>query len=123
MASPHVAVVVLSCVALVQITIAVVEVFLWNAPSVHRRLDYTQEEARKVAPIVANAGLYNAFLAAGLIWALMSAGERPELAVFFLSCVIVAGVFGAVTLKPTTLLIQTIPAILALAATLTAKVP
>jgi len=123
MAPPHVTAVVLSAVALVQISIAVVEVFLWNAPSVHRRLHYTKEEARKVAPIVANAGLYNAFLAAWLIWALLSGGEKPELAVFFLSCVIVAGVFGAVTLKPTTLLIQTVPAILALAATLTAKVP
>ncbi len=121
--SHTIALVVLSCVALVQIAIAVVEVFLWNAPSVHGRLHFTAAEARKVAPIVANAGLYNAFLAAGLIWALLSGVERPAVAVFFLSCVIVAGVFGAVTLKPTTLLIQTVPAIAVLAATLMVRVP
>jgi putative membrane protein len=71
---------------------------------------------RKVAPIVANAGLYNSFLAAGLIWALFSGSGRPGIGIFFLTCVAAAGVFGAVTLKPTTLLLQTAPAVVALAA-------
>jgi len=121
--SAQLALVVLSCVALVQIAIAATEMFWWNAPRVHSRLHYTAAEARKVAPIVANAGLYNAFLAAGLFWALLLGVEQPGVAIFFLSCVMVAGVFGALTLKPTTLLIQTVPALAGLAAVLTARVP
>ena len=71
-----------------------------------------QAEADKVAPIVANAGLYNAFLAAGLMWSLFT-GDMPSL-FFFLSCVAVAGVYGAVTLKKTTLILQTLPALIGL---------
>jgi putative membrane protein len=90
--------------------------FLWSVPGVHDRLHFTDAEATKVAPIVANAGLYNSFLAAGLIWALLSGSGRAGVATFFLTCVVVAGVFGAVTLKPTTLLLQTLPGVVALAA-------
>ena len=111
----------LSVVAIVQCAIAFVEMFLWRRPRVHSRLHFSVDEARKVAPIVANAGLYNAFLAAGLIWALLAGSNTPGVAPFFLSCVIVAGLFGAVTLKPTTLLLQTLPAAAALAALLFAR--
>ena len=113
--SPAVAMVLIALVAFLQIAIAFVEMFLWNRPRIHSRLQFTDAEAKKVAPIVANAGLYNAFLAAGLIWALVI-GRRPDIAIFFLTCVVVAGVYGAATLKPTTLLLQTLPAALALAA-------
>jgi putative membrane protein len=65
------------------------------------------DEALKVAPIVANAGLYNGFITAGLIWGLVSGKNGDVIKVFFLVCVIIAGIFGAVTLKWTTLLIQT----------------
>ena len=74
-----------------------------------------------MAPIVANAGLYNSFLAAGLIWSVVSGSGGPDIAVFFLTCVAVAGVFGAITLKPTTLLLQTVPGVIALAAVLTSR--
>jgi putative membrane protein len=72
--------------------------------------------AHQVAPIVANAGLYNGFLVAGLIWGLRSGARGYQIKTFFLICVIVAGVFGAVTLRPTTLLLQSAPAGLALLA-------
>ncbi len=114
--SPTFATVLVALVALVHIMIAVVEIFLWNHPRVHGRLHFTAAEAKKVAPIVANAGLYNSFLAAGLIWALFASSGRPGIGMFFLTCVIVAGLFGAVTLKPTTLLLQTVPGAVALAA-------
>lgn len=110
-------------VVLIQIAIAVAEIFLWESPAIHGRLDYNLSEAQKVAPIVANAGLYNSFLAAGLIWGLLS-GPRTYLnATFFLICVLVAGVFGAVTLKPTTLLLQSLPAGLALLAVWLSRPP
>jgi putative membrane protein len=111
----------IAVVALVQSVIAVVEVFLWTLPLVHERLDFTAAEAEKVAPIVANAGLYNGFLAAGLVWALLAASGRRGIAMFFLTCVVVAGVFGAMTLRPTTLLLQTLPGGIALAALWKAK--
>ncbi len=101
-------------VALVHIIIFVVEMFFWKQPVIHERLGFTLEEAIKVAPIVANAGLYNGFLAAGLIWGLVSGKAGDAIKVFFLSCVIIAGIFGAVTLTWTPLLIQTAPSAIAL---------
>jgi putative membrane protein len=103
-------------VVFVQTLIAIVEIFLWNHPRVHGRLNFNDVDARKVAAIVANAGLYNAFLAAGLIWGLSAITGGRAIEIFFLSCVGVAGVFGAMTLKPTTLVLQTLPAALALGA-------
>ncbi len=101
-------------VALVHILILVVEMFFWKEPVIHQRLGFTLDEAIKVAPIVANAGLYNGFITAGLIWGLVSGKNGDAIKVFFLVCVIIAGIFGAVTLKWTTLLIQTAPGAIAL---------
>jgi putative membrane protein len=106
--------VLVSFVALLHVGISIVEMLLWNKPAVHRRLAFTDDEARKVAPIVANAGLYNGFLAAGLIWGLLSSGDGTPIKLFFLACVVVAGLFGAVTLKWTTLVLQTVPGAVAL---------
>lgn len=97
--------------------IAAGEIFLWDR--VYPRLkqfNFSPEEAEKVRPIVANAGLYNAFIATGLMLSVMSAtGLRPA-RLFFLVCVAVAGIFGAVTLKaPRTLAFQTLPALIAIA--------
>lgn len=88
--------------------------FFWKEPVVHQRLGYTLEEAIKVAPIVANAGLYNGFLAAGLIWGLVSGKDGNQFKFFSLICFIIAGIFGAATLKWTTLIIQTVPSAIAL---------
>jgi len=101
-------------VALLDILILIVEMFLWKEPLIHQRLGYTLEEAIKVAPIVANAGLYNGFLASGLIWGFASGKTGSAIKIFFLSCVIIAGIFGAATLTWTPLLIQTIPGAIAL---------
>lgn len=101
-------------VALVHITLCVVEIFFWKEPVIHQRLGFTLDEAIKVAPIVANAGLYNGFLAAGLIWGLISGKTGEVIKVFLLVCVIIAGIFGAATLTRTPLLIQTAPAAIAL---------
>jgi putative membrane protein len=120
MSMPVVAAVCVGIVALIHVAIAVVEMLFWTRRRVHERLDFTQAEAEKVAPIVANAGLYNSFLAAGLIWALAWA-PGANVTIFFLLCVIVAGLFGAATLKPTTLLLQTVPGAAALAAVLIAR--
>ena len=116
--SSTVATLLVAFVAVIHVVIAVVEMLFWTREPVHQRLNYTAVEARKVAPIVANAGLYNSFLAAGLIWALVSHTPGSNVTIFFLLCVIVAGLFGAATLKPTTLVLQTIPGVAALVAAL-----
>jgi putative membrane protein len=95
-----------------------------NSPTIYGRLDrfkFTDEEARKIAPIIANAGLYNAFIGAGLIWAAPCVTSHPSLQLFFLSCVLIAGIFGAITLKPTTLILQSLPATLGLALLLSTR--
>jgi putative membrane protein len=111
---PQIANLFVLIVALVQIILFVVEIFFWKEPVIHQRLGFTLEEAIKVAPIVANAGLYNGFLAAGLIWGLVSGKTGDAIKIFFLACVIIAGIFGAVTLTWTPLLIQTAPGAIAL---------
>jgi putative membrane protein len=101
-------------VALFHSLIAIVEMFFWKLPRVYKRLErfgFSQDEANKVAPIVANAGLYNAFMAAGLLWSVLA--NNTQAALFFLSCVALAGLYGAATLKRTTLILQTLPAALA----------
>lgn len=102
-------------IGLLHYAIAAVELFFWRNPKVHNRLDYDQITADKVAPIVANAGLYNAFIGSGLLWSLSSSGCSQGI-VFFLVCVFIAGVFGGLTLKWTTLVLQSIPAAIALCA-------
>lgn len=101
-------------VAIVHIIISVVEMFLWEKPPVHERLGFTADVAGKVTPIVRNAGLYNSFIAAGLIWGAFTQSDSLSVRVFFLVCVVIAGIFGALTLKRTTLVLQTLPASIAL---------
>jgi putative membrane protein len=103
--------------AAIHVVISAVQMFLWTRPEVYGRLDLrlNEAEALKVAPIVQNVGLYNGFLAAGLIWGIFAGRIAFTIRVFFLSCVIIAGIFGAITLpKPTTLFLQSLPAAIAL---------
>jgi putative membrane protein len=100
----------------IHLVIAIGEIFLWKEKKVGRRLKQglglDEQTATNVAPIVANAGLYNAIVGAGLILAAISSNH--SFAIFFLSCVAIAGVFGAITLKqPAILLLQTLPAVIA----------
>ena len=103
-------------VALEHILFLIVEMFLWQHPIGMGMFDLTPKFASETAFMAQNQGLYNGFLAAGLIWALVAA--KRDVRVFFLLCVIVAGVFGAVTVSPTILFAQAVPAALALVFTL-----
>ena len=99
-------------VALCHLGFLVLEMFFWNHPVGQKIFAMTPEVAASSAVLAANQGLYNGFLAAGLSWGLW-AGRR-DIKLFFLGCVIVAGIFGAVTAKPTILFTQALPAAIAL---------
>lgn len=106
-------------VALLHAGFLVLEMFLWSGPVGQRIFATTPEFAAQSAVLAANQGLYNGFLAAGLLWGVI-AGRR-DVKIFFLVCVIVAGVYGGLTAKPTILFIQAAPALAALAAVLLTK--
>jgi len=101
-------------VALEHIGFLVLEMFLWTEPVGMRTFGMTPELAEQTAALAANQGLYNGFLAAGLIWGLLRKSDGFAIKVFFLSCVVVAGVFGAMTAKASILFVQGAPASLAL---------
>jgi putative membrane protein len=111
---PTLATVTVAIAALIHILISVVEIFFWTNPVIYERLGFTPDVANQVAPIVQNAGLYNGFIAAGLLWSAVAKEYALPLRTFFLVCVATAGIFGAITLRPTTLALQTLPALLAL---------
>ncbi len=115
--SKNVADFAVAVIAVIHAGIGFAEIFLWKRDFVYRRIPhfrFTAEEASKVAPIVANAGLYNCFLAAGLLWALLRTGGAAEPRLFFLACVVVAGAFGTATLKTARVFVlQTAPALVA----------
>jgi putative membrane protein len=105
-------------VAALHVFFLVLEMFLWNTPYGRKAFGTTPEVARSSAVLAANQGLYNGFLAAGLFWALLAYGVRDGRAIltFFLVCVVVAGVYGAVTASRRIVFVQALPAALALAA-------
>jgi putative membrane protein len=107
--------VLVAIVALLHLYFLVMEMFLWTKPFGRRAFGLTPEFAQASRSLAANQGLYNGFLAAGLIWSLLA--EHPFdfwLQIFFLTCVIVAGIYGAVTVNRKILWIQAAPAFLAL---------
>jgi putative membrane protein len=106
-------------VALLHVGFLTLEMFLWSGPVGQRVFATTPEFAAQSAVLAANQGLYNGFLAAGLLWGVV-AGRR-DVKLFFLVCVIVAGVFGGLTASRSILFIQAAPAALALAAALLTK--
>ena len=113
--------ILVALVALEHLYILVLEMFLWTKPPGLRAFGLTPEFAEQTAVLAANQGLYNGFLAAGLIWGLTLKDEGYAVKVFFLSCIVVAGIFGAVTAKPSILFVQAAPALIALALTLLAQ--
>jgi putative membrane protein len=106
--------VLVGLVALSHVGILVLEMFFWDHPVGRRIFGMTPEVSASSAMLAANQGLYNGFLAAGLVWALWT--DRRELKIFFLGCVIVAGIFGGLTAKTSILFTQALPAAIALAA-------
>ena len=101
-------------VAIEHLYILVLEMFLWTKPAGLRAFGLTPEFAEQTAVLAANQGLYNGFLAAGLIWGLILKENGYSTRVFFLLCVVVAGIFGAITAKPSILYVQAMPALVAL---------
>ena len=102
-------------VALSHLGFLVLEMFLWRRPLGLKTFGNTPEQAEHSAVLAANPGLYNGFLAAGLVWGLVAGGPSSvPILTFFLACVIVAGIFGAATAKGTILFVQAIPAAIAL---------
>ena len=108
-------------VAIEHLYILVLEMFLWTKPAGLKAFGLTPELAEQTAALAANQGLYNGFLAAGLLWSLVRKEDGFPVRVFFLICIIVAGVFGAVTAKPSILFVQAMPAAVALAVSLIAN--
>lgn len=113
-----IATVLVSLVALIHVWILVLEMVLWETPFGRRAFGTSPEFAANTRVLAANQGLYNGFLAAGLIWALLRgvAGAGQEIAYFFLACVFIAGFYGAATASRRILYVQAVPAALALAA-------
>lgn len=113
--------VLVALVALVHVYILVLEMFLWTRPPGLRAFGLEPDFARATTAMAANQGLYNGFLAAGLVWGLVAGGDlRVPVLTFFLLCVVVAGLYGAATVSRRILLVQSVPAALALAAVLLA---
>ncbi len=112
------AVVLVALVALLHLYILVLEMFLWTDPRGQKAFGTTPEFAQQTKVLAANQGLYNGFLAAGLIWSILH--PQPEfgwqIAMFFLACVAVAGIYGAATASRKIVFIQTVPAVIAMLA-------
>ncbi|GAB2837135.1 DUF1304 domain-containing protein [Actinoallomurus bryophytorum] len=113
--------VLVGVVAALHVCFLVLEMFLWQRPRGRSAFGLDEESARITAPLAANQGLYNGFLAAGLVWGLIATGSTGfQAKVFFLCCVIVAGVYGTATASRKILYVQAVPGALALAAVLIA---
>ena len=116
-----VAVLLVAIVAAIHVYIVILEMLLWRTPRGLRAFGTTQAFADQSATLAANQGLYNGFLVAGLVWGLVAADPIGfQVKLFFLGCVIVAGVFGAATVSRRILFVQALPAAVALAAVVAA---
>jgi putative membrane protein len=102
-------------VALLHFYFLILEMFLWATPYGMKTFKRTKEEQEQTKILAANQGLYNGFLVAGLVWSFFTPSFAYELRLFFLICVIVAGVYGAATAAKQILFVQAVPAAIALA--------
>ena len=114
-------VVAVAVVAFLHIVFFVLESFLWTKPFGRRVFGLSAELAQSTASLALNQGLYNGFLAAGLIWGLVAHECSLCIKVFFLSCVVIAGIVGGLTAKRSILVIQALPGAVALLLVLLAK--
>jgi putative membrane protein len=106
--------VVVGIVALIHVYILVLEMFLWDKPAGLRAFGQTQAAATASKVLAANQGLYNGFLAAGLLWGLSLGAQGTAVKVFFLGCVLAAGLYGAATASRKILFVQALPAAIGL---------
>lgn len=106
--------VVIALIALLHVYFLVLEMFLWDKPLGLKVFRQTKQTAAASKVLAANQGLYNGFLAAGLLWGLSLGDAGTSIKVFFLSCILIAGLYGAATVGKKILFIQAIPAAFAL---------
>lgn len=109
----------IAVIALLHLYFLVLEMFLWQKPIGLRTFGLTPEAARTSRTLAANQGLYNGFLAAGLIWGLVSSANSFDIKLFFLACILLAGLYGGVTASRKILFVQALPAAVALAMLIT----
>jgi len=112
---PFIADIVVALIAIMHINILILEMFLWDKPAGLRAFGQTPEAAKASKVLAANQGLYNGFLAAGLFWGMSLGAGGIGVKVFFLCCVLVAGLFGAATANRKILFVQAVPAAIGLA--------
>lgn len=105
---------VIALIALLHVYILILEMFLWDKPAGRKVFGHSLEKARESKVLAANQGLYNGFLAAGLLWGLYLGNLGFEVKIFFLSCIFIAGVYGGITAKRKILYIQAAPALVGL---------
>ena len=110
--------VLVGLVVLIHVYIVVLEMFLWDKPFGRKVFGSTPEFATASKVLAANQGLYNGFLAAGLVWGLSQGAAGQPVQLFFLGCVLVAGLYGAATVGIKILFVQAVPAALAIGAVL-----
>ena len=104
--------IVTALVALLHVYFLVLEMFLWTKPAGRKAFGLSAEQAEATKVLAANQGLYNGFLAAGLIWGLALGSAGLSVKLFFLGCVLIAGLYGAATASRKILFIQAMPAAL-----------
>jgi putative membrane protein len=107
-------------IALLHVYILVLEMFLWDKPAGLKAFGQTPEFAAQSKVLAANQGLYNGFLAAGLFWGLALGAGGTSVKLFFLGCVLVAGLYGAATAARKILFVQAVPAVIGIALVLMA---
>ncbi|MEK6577957.1 MAG: DUF1304 domain-containing protein [Bdellovibrionota bacterium] len=107
---------IIASVAVLHLNFLILEMFFWTKPWGLRVFRQSKDHARATAVLAANQGLYNGFLAAGLIWGLIKADPTLSLQIklFFLSCVSVAGIYGAITVNKRIFFMQALPALCAI---------
>ncbi len=106
--------IIVGLIALLHIYILVLEMFLWTKPAGLKAFGQTLEAANASRVLAANQGLYNGFLAVGLIWGLSLGAGGIDVQIFFLSCVLAVGLYGAATASRKILFVQAIPAAIGL---------
>ena len=109
--------ILVALVALLHIYFLVLEMFFWTKPLGMRVFRRTEQQARDSAVLAANQGLYNGFLSAGLIWGLIhpDVAVGTQIQIFFMGCVVVAGIYGGFTAGKKILVVQALPAAIGLA--------
>jgi len=108
--------IILGFISLQHFGFLILEMFLWQRPLGRKVFAMTQQQAQATAVLAGNQGLYNGFLAAGMLWSLLypDPAVALQLAVFFSSCVLIAGIYGAYSVSRRILFVQAVPALIAL---------